>query len=273
MTPPSLTEPESFKLKISFTCLCFFVPDESNGVMHVLMPATCSHGANDGHVEKHDVSLMYPAPNGGGRLDEQGHRMEAGQPGDYEYMDLKGWKLVLGEGQTPAVTALKIGIPDVSAAAGGVNRALVDTPPDDLIAAQVVLASGENKNNYAAATWTFNGATGPIAQRVVWEMTLPGNTLTWSLRSLAGGEVKPLPDIPVSGGRVKIEIHHTTPECFPVPKVLTSLDADVIAEHFRAYFTLCTPEIGMQTTRRVPEWVEVLEDLPLSCMAGQGKLR
>jgi len=257
---------KTFKLKIDFMCLCFFVPDEANGRMHVLMPATCSHAAGTGQVEEHRVSLMYPMP--GGSLDALGHEVGPGQ-GVNAYEDIKGYRLVLGEGEQPAVLDLGAEVPDVSRAAGPVNPALLDHPGGK-VAAHVVLASGAREGNYAAARWTFDGKTGPIAQRVVWEMTLPGDSLTWRLTSLADGSERALPDIPVPANRVvKIEIHHTTPECFPIPVTLAAQDTDTIAQHFSAFYTLCG---SGQSTPAVPTFEGVDEDLPMRCMTGGGTL-
>jgi hypothetical protein len=258
-----------FKLRINFMCLCFFVPDRQRGEVHVLMPSTCRHATDADEIEPHLVSLMFPSA--GGTLDALGHEVAQGQ-GENDFIDMKGWTLVLGEKGTPANRRLSSRIPDVTPLAGRVDPSLLGPDPGPKIASRVTLASGALKKTHPAARWRFNGREVAIAQRIVWEMTLPGDRLEWSRTRIADGHEEPLPTILPTGGVVKLEIHHTTPECFPVPQELPALSSDVIAKHFGAFFTLFPLRRDPPRVPLLPEFIEpVEEDLPLSCMAGQGR--
>ena len=255
-----------FTLRIKFMCLCFFVPDPRNKTMHVLMPATCRHNPGAVEVERHLASLMFPSP--GGQLDSAGHIARDGDPHVNDFIDMGGWALELGGGG--ATLDVPEVVVDVTPLTGFVTRALLDNP-HELVSSHVVLAGGgiEDAQGVKGLEWSFNNRQGPIAQSVVWKMEMKGDTLEWSRRSLTDGRVEPLPSIPAQNGAIELEFHHTTRECFPLPREVPTRSAEETAKHFAAFYSFFR---RLQERPPVPRPVHGEEVLPRSCMAASGRL-
>lgn len=263
-----------FTLKIDFECLNFFVPDPETGRMHILMPSTCHPDTNDPDpIDEHHVNLVYPLP--GGRLNSSDQVAKAGEARVKDYVDMKGWGLVLGAGAEPADLTLRYEVVDITPHSGPVDRALVVDAFHPRVASRVTLESGKLDDTVAAAVWKFDGVTIEIAQQVIWTMDLPGDGLTWSrYRLKADGDdlgesdIQALPYIPAVDGTVVIEIYHTTRRAFPVPETPPDLEGDVVAKHFGAFYTL----FAAPHDRKIPELLKNPEDKPLTCMGASGRL-
>ena len=261
----------AFTLRIKFVCLCFFVPDEANGTVHVLMPATCGHNPSAAPVELHLASLVYPFP--GGRLDEDGHVAGPADPHVKEFTEMTGWALALGgdEGANPYFPEEVV---DVTDNAGQVEPDLLVVARHPAVASHLVLSAGSFEHQESVAKWLYNGRARSIAQQIFWTMQLPGDGLAWSRTRLkpigarpAAGDIEQLPFIPARDGRVEIEVHHTTRAGFPIPPEPVELPPEVIARHFAAFYTLFRDPPN-------PELPAYLHDhgvLPRTCMGARGE--
>jgi hypothetical protein len=227
-------------LQLEFNCLCLFVRDETNNVVHVLMPRTDHPG-----MERHVVRLYHPtfppAPIG---------------------KSMEGLEWVLGPTTGSAdfsrfAKTTEGEIVDVTVISGDASGHNGKKAPKDLVETahhhvltRVTLRAGKVCSRTAAARWAFKGIKVYMAHRVVWEIDDVPDILTWnslnhadpiplvSLADLGPETILPVCD-QISGTKMghRLEIYHTTPEGLP-PDNEGQLDETAVRRHFRHYYEL-----------------------------------
>jgi hypothetical protein len=227
-------------LQLEFNCLCLFVRDETNNVVHVLMPRTDHPG-----MDRHVVRIYHPTF----RAPPEGKSME-------------GLEWVLGPrtgstGYSTLATNDEGEIVDVtvtSGDAGGHNgkKAHKDlvTKAHPHVLTRVTLRAGSVLDRSAEAKWKLKGKDVSMVHCVVWEIDDVPDTLTWnplnnadpiplaSLTELGDEQTLPLADGspgPKKGHRLRI--FHTTEDGLP-PNNEGVLDECAVRQHFRHYYGL-----------------------------------
>src|ERR1041384_7267906 len=158
-------------LELQVNCLCLFVTDSANKVVHILMPGTKGHGGNDGH-DGHAENHAHC-----GRMMQRGF---AGETAKSVGLGMEGWALALGPANASADTTLaprdaasKGQLPNLTELAGGdkkVDAALVGLEPGDRVAARITLRSGWVTRLDSEATWEIAGQSFALAHQVTWWM-------------------------------------------------------------------------------------------------------
>lgn len=235
--------PSRTKLIIKFRCLCFFVRDEVNQHMHVLMPATCGCAGGAG-IDQHEVVLVFRQK--GGRLNSSGNFLKPGQEGRHDFRRMEDWSLVLGEDGGKADLTLPPSVVDLGTVTGGtIASGMVLGPRDPRISSRITLKGGSaNPKTMDPGFWDFAGLEHiPLAQDVTWTMDIPAGPLTLNrVPFTVGGHTKPEVEGPIpvlhpnDRGEIKLEVHHVMLGDFGRP--LKVRDPDVTAQHFGAFYTL-----------------------------------
>lgn len=229
------------KLTLVINCLCLFVRDEQEKTVHVLMPAT-GHTGHDGHDgggghqhPEHLVQVLH-------RSFDKGQEKDKGR-------SMKGWALVLGEGDASADTTLE---PPVLPPLGDevvnltnlidkeIERRLVADQHNPEVAARITLRSGRVTRVVAEAEWELKNRSIFLAHQVTWEMLGVPHDLTWIKLDPNAGDppLKSLKELePEDNLGYRIEIHHVTNEGLP-PTSGGPLKPEEMAEHFRAFYSL-----------------------------------
>lgn len=142
-------------LQIVFHCLCLYVRDEENRIVHVLMPAT------KGHHAEHFARMKHHSFDGADNS-----------------RSLAGWALTLG----PAAGSAQLDtlrpqqereILDLTAVTGGrtVRKELV-TGRNDAVTARITLGAGGVAHTVAETFWRFDNRLVEMVMQVVWEMEI-----------------------------------------------------------------------------------------------------
>lgn len=256
-------------LELEFNCLCLFVPDPNDEVVHVLMPGTDGHpdDHDDGHAEhgKHVVRMLHRSFKGDEKL--------RGRP-------LEGWALTLGP-ETPSPSAVRtLGpkvpsagrtppsktapasrtlvshgdrdsegeLPDLSDITGRtVDPALLGLNPGSRVAARITLRTGRATRLAYESTWRIeNDATHitrdiRIAHQVTWRMEHVDPTLIWSrLSGRSNGDYAPLESLnalePEDDLSYRLRIFHVTEDALP-PRGGILKPAEM-RQHYRAFYSL-----------------------------------
>lgn len=219
-------------VEIEFHCLCLFVRDEENDVVHVVMPKT--------HPPHEHLVMLYHASF------PQGRRMH-------------GLELVLS-GDKPAMletlenTGAPTTIVDLTQVTnhGKGGRKLkadrVNTKHRDVLT-RVKLYSGKVTARDHEAQWIFRGVTINMAYKVVWQISGVPNVLIWN--QLDDSDVVPIhslsdiPDDGTAGGSTaaeklyKFRIFHTMPEFLPPNDAGDGdLDEDAVRAHFKHFYDI-----------------------------------
>ena len=209
-------------LEIEFHCLCLFVRDEANDVVHVLMPQTHAH------PQPHVVMLYQRSfPNG---------------------VRMQGLELVLA-GTGPA---------DLSTLAPNARGEIVDltkvtdrgsggrkTPSDRVntrhpkVVTRVTLKSGKVVDRDHQAEWLFRDTPIRMAYKVVWEISGVPDPLEWN--DLNTPDKVPFhsldelePDAKIGNEMLyKFRIFHTMPDRLPPNDTGPGMDPVLVRQHFR----------------------------------------
>ncbi|HZG41433.1 MAG TPA: hypothetical protein VEY93_00640 [Longimicrobium sp.] len=209
-------------LEIEFHCLCLFVRDEANDVVHVLMPRTHAH--HDPHVV-----MLYHASFPDGR---PMHGLE---------LVLAGTGSVDLQSLEPTSDGTIVDLTTVTDRGNGGRK----SPPDRVntkhskVRTRVTLKSGKVVGRANEAEWLFRGTSVPMAYKVVWEISGVPDTLQWN--ELKDADPVPfhslaeLPDDGTSGGEklYKFRLFHTVPELLPPNDEGPGIDPAVARQHFR----------------------------------------
>jgi hypothetical protein len=228
-------------LELQVNCLCLFVPDPENNVVHILMPGTKGHAGHDGHnghAESHEhvVRMLHHS------FEKEEEKL-LGRP-------MEGWALILGPEQASADLTL---LPPQGASQGGalpnlseltgkkVPRALVGPEPGDRVAARITLRSGRVTRMASEATWEIGGHPFPLAHQVTWQMSDVDHALEWQgLNGRPNTEPKPLETLqdlePEDDLGYKLRIFHVTREGLPPKGGI--LKPEVMRAHYRAFYPL-----------------------------------
>ncbi len=212
-------------LQIVFHCLCLYVRDEENRIVHVLMPAT------KGHHAEHFARMKHHSFN-----DPDNAR------------SLAGWALVLG----PAAGSAQLDtlqpqqereILDLSAVTGGltVSKELV-TGRNDAVTARITLGAGGVAHTVAETFWRFDNRLVEMVTHVVWEMEIEDAEAPLQWVSIGAAGDPPLVSLSALGreeglenvrgqpdGRMgyRLHVYHST---------LTDLKPEEVEHHFRAFY-------------------------------------
>lgn len=268
---------QSPTLKITFRCMCFFVPDPRSGRMHVLMPDTTRgngcHGRHedDGHgVEPHVVRLDFPFPGGQIGVGADG-KLAIVDPGEgfADFRELEKCTLVLSGDGSGAAMDLPDEVPNLSETNGPVSPGLLD-PEDPRAITRVVLESGGVEDVDSPAFWTYQRhGKRELAQELVWRMPLGGNSLRWRLlRKDGSGQVveEELPELfPNERNEVAINIQHITEPDFPAER--EDAVPNVRAQHFRAFHVFFDDPQDCS----VPRYEGIRHGRYVTCVEGQGR--
>ncbi|HEX6373093.1 MAG TPA: hypothetical protein VF006_29490 [Longimicrobium sp.] len=234
-------------LQLEFNCLCLFVRDEKNDVVHVLMPST-NHPGMEPHVVRMFHSSFTAHPKG--RSMEGLEWVLGPEKGSADFLSLR--KNDDGE------------IVDVTRASGdssGHNGKKADkklvTSAHHHVLTRVTLRGGRVFDRFAKADWELKGNIVRMAHQVVWEIDDVPDTLTWhplnkpddipltSLKELGPEEPLPAPDgtpSPKMGHRLRI--FHTTKEGLPPNDENGALDEVAVRKHFRHFYDLIGHPVG-----------------------------
>jgi hypothetical protein len=225
-----------FTLEVTFTGMCFFVPDRqasSGPRLHVLLPRTtggaATHGGHGGEDEhRHYPMLRYPAHH-----KDKDEDPAAGQT--LVTHDFEGWEVDLPAGEPTA--GLSPELPRVAdlGRLGGFEidrNQLGDTPRSSVVARVRVpwwtgAAAGDG------GRWKFEHSKDELelTNQVTLTIPQPGKKLELVLRPLSTG-LWPTPLTLVPRNEVvKLEIRHA-PKKDPKPEL------GYRAEHFAVYYTL-----------------------------------
>jgi hypothetical protein len=252
-------------LELQFNCLCLFVPDPDNQVVHVLMPATNGHDGHDGH-EQHVVRILHPSVK----------EVEKGKG-----LDIEGWALTLGPAQGNAETTLTPPkgkprggtLPDLSSLTNNqrVASALVGPAPGTAVAARITLRSGGVTSLASEAEWEIEGRKFALAHQVTWTMSDGGAGLQWA-RLYGPPDINPplnsLDELePENDLSYKLRIFHVTDDALPPRGGI--LQPAVMREHYRALYPLLgiTNPASTLLPRMVSSGV-----VDVNCAGGKAKL-
>jgi hypothetical protein len=228
-------------LELQFNCLCLFVPDAEERVVHVLMPGTNGHEGHEGHDghaghHKHVVRMLHHGFEGGEKLKGR---------------DMEGWALTIGRENAPADAwtdllpprdAVSDGeLPDLSKITGKpVHPALLGKKPNSKVAARITLRSGRVTRITSEAKWKIDRDEFALAHQVTWEMDAR-SVLSWEgLNGKPDGDPKPLEKLedlePEDDLGYKLRIFHVTEDALP-PRGGMLHPAEMRA-HFGAFYPL-----------------------------------
>lgn len=234
--------PSKTKLIIQFRCLCFFVRDEVNGHMHVLLPATCGCAGGAG-IDQHEAVLVFRQE--GGRLNTEGNFLKPGQQGKSDFRRMEDWSLVLGEDGGKADLTLPPSVVDLGTVTGGtIDSRMCLGPRDPRISSRITLRGGGPAGTKDPGFWNFADREEiPMAQDVTWIMDLPPGPLTLNrLPFTVGGHAKPEVEGPIpvlqpnASGEIRLDVHHVMLGDFG--RRMKDRDPNVTAQHFGAFYNL-----------------------------------
>lgn len=261
-------------LELQFNCLCLFVTDPDEEVVHVLMPATSGHAGHAHH--EHVVRIIHKS-----------------FPGDQNQVGrgMEGWALTLGPDEASAERDL---VPPPGAFQGGelpdlteitkegpddpgktVDRALVGLNPGNKVAARITLRSGRVARILSEARWRIGTRDYALAHHVTWRMSDVGEKLDWARLDVEPGAdlpEEPLANLneltPEADLGYKLEIFHVTRDALP-PKGGILAPA-VMREHFRAFYPLIGE--GAPGPNLLPT-IKGFQINQVNCGSGQAKLK
>jgi hypothetical protein len=239
-------------LQLEFNCLCLFVRDEANDVVHVLMPRTDHPG-----MDRHVVRVYHP---------------ELPPPPDGKSMEGLEWVLGPAKGSANLLSLATNDtgeLVDVTVASGDANaqngkkvdKDLVTTVHDKVLT-RVVLRAGTLVDRRSPVRWKLKGRRFKMVDRVVWEIDDVDDSLTWNklknsdpfpLTSLA--ELGPPQPLPGPGHKTgyQLRIFHTTEEGLPPDGDVGVLDELAIQQHFRHFYDLLNYNPSPDQLPRDPE--------------------
>lgn len=214
------------RLEIEFHCLCLFVRDEVNSIVHVLMPKT--------HHDPHVVMLYHHSlPTGKQRI----HGLELVLPGTGP-ADL----CTLAPNERGAIVDLT----EVTNRGSGGRKAPGDrvSTKHPKVITRVTLKSGKVVDRDHQAEWLFRDKLIRMAYKVVWEISGVPDTLEWNylnnpdkvpFHSLS--ELKPDGMIE-NESFYRFQIFHTTPDRLPPDDTGPGMDPVLVKRHFTHLYDL-----------------------------------
>ncbi|HEX9938239.1 MAG TPA: hypothetical protein VGB15_13985 [Longimicrobium sp.] len=247
----------AFTLRITFSGLCLFVPEPSNGGpagrMHVLMPGM--FGAHCG-ADRHVAALAY----------DTGHLVEGGAPTGITAMArLTGHQLtpVAGEEANLAFCSHIVDLREITQRPVDPDHLGADTRKK--LNARVTLGAGRITRVAPGVCWEWRpGEFRPIAHKVEWEIPdVEGDALTLGSQPIGGGGApRALGTLHPIDGRVSLVVYHETPQDLP-PDPLPQEHQPVpppgfVPHHFSAYYTL----FGGPVPSVMPRYWGKLSDCP-----------
>jgi hypothetical protein len=226
-------------LQLEFNCLCLFVRDEVNNVVHVLMPRTDHPG-----MDRHVVRVYHP---------------KFPDPPVGKSMEGLEWILgpTTGSAECSTLATNDDGeVVDVTVTSGDASGHNGKKAHKDLVTqahahvlTRVTLRAGRVLDRDARAKWKLKGREVYMAHRVVWEIDDVPDTLTWkqlnnpnpipfaSLAELGAEQDLPSPVGPPKKGH-RLRIFHTTEDGLPPNDGDGVLDECAVRQHFRHYYGL-----------------------------------
>jgi hypothetical protein len=234
----------SFDLRIRFTGLMMWVPEDQTA-MHVLMPKMTGHG-HEGHGEmpEHFARLVYDVAY------EQPGATQLSR--EYQMVDLTGSVFDLDqitslEGFDPSLTSE---LADMSVVADPVDPALVRAMPDERLSARVTLHCGVLTDYRLGAPYNFESSDRPQRITPATEWTIrrvasrdsgePAGSLPRLVVSGPNGE-NPLPELHPIGQTIHLEVFHAVAAFLPPhddERFNPEDDEGATDSHFIAYYAL-----------------------------------
>lgn len=241
-------------LQIVFNCLCLFVRDEAEGLVHVLMPSTAG-----GHHPRHLVLLQHPSFTG-----------------PLPLRDLEGWALVLGPSAgraTPARIDTLLAprqsgeILDLTAATVDsahpngrrVKRALV-TGRNPAVASRITLRTGGVRDVASETAWIFKNTIVRMTTKVLWEMEIDDENAPLDWQPIGARGSRPLDTLAALGAEEPLleQFDPATGKFAPGNRkgyvlqvfhaTLGTLRADEVTKHFRIFY-----EKGLEHTPTIDQ--------------------
>ena len=226
----------SFDLRITFIGLCLFVPESSDGPMHVLLPATDGHnGHDDGELQPHSARLVYDTAHTA--QGQTAFRRELACP------SLEGFALDLrGLSRGSIGTELPDEFVDMGAIPGGgkVGPTLVGSEPGTSVTSRITLDAGHLTAYELGILWRFrNAAPQPMTWRAEWTIRgIEGDRLeARKLESLHGNDPESLPELFPIGETIHLSVYHVLPRDLPGAREAPIAGLPT-ADHFRGYYRL-----------------------------------
>jgi len=220
-------------LQIVIHCLCLYVRDEENSIVHVLMPAT------KGHHAEHFARLVHPTFT---------------EPGNAR--SLAGWALTLGPASGAAqfrtlnpqhgreILNLTAATVRSKPPAGLKVKPELITGPHDRVTARITLRGGGVAHTKAEALWRFDNRWVEMVTAVYWEMEIRDVEAPLAWASIGAGGDPPLATLSSLGDEqplehvrdqlaartgYRLDVFHST---------LTDLKPEEVEHHFRAYYDM-----------------------------------
>lgn len=217
-------------LQLVIHCLCLYVRDEQERILHVLMPAT------KGRHAQHFAYLEHPSFQ--------------------KPRSLEGWALVLGTGSAAGTAALETLAPrgkreilNLTAATAGiehptgkrVKRALVKGQ-NPAVTSRITLRAGEVTHTLGETLWRFKGRMVEMVTRVYWEMEIADVTARLEWHSIGASGNPPLDSLSSLGKEHGL---HNVPNRLDgrmgytvnvVHSTATDLKPEDVTHHFRAFY-------------------------------------
>jgi hypothetical protein len=247
----------SFDLRIRFTGLMMWVPEDKSA-MHVLMPSmTHVHDENHKDMPEHFARLVYDVA-----YTQPGQTQLAR---DYQMVDLT--RSVLDFNGIMSLDGFDIHLPgelpDVAAVATRVDPILVTGSPDERLAARVTLRSGVMTDYELGAPYHYESTA--KAQRITpateWTIRWVGLRETGEpvsslpplvVRGPNGEQV--LPELHPIGQTIHVEVFYVTSEFLPPHYDERFNPKDEGADsHFAGYYGLCIPSTASNASPRLPQ--------------------
>lgn len=246
----------AFTLRITFSGLCLFVPEPTNGggtgKMHVLMPGMFGHCGPDRHV----AAVAY----------DTGHLSSGGTAtGITAIASIDGREVVpvLGEEAELALCSHIVDLREITQRSVDPDHLGADTQKK--LAARVTLGAGRITRVAQGVCWEWRpGEFRPIANKVEWEIEdVEGDSFTLASQLIGGGgETKELGTLYPINGRINLIVYHETPqELPPAPTPVDQLPDPApgfTPHHFSAYYTL----FGGPVPTVLPRYWGKLADCP-----------
>jgi hypothetical protein len=222
-------ESMGFQLKVHFTGLCLFVPDEigssGRGTMYVLMPPTgtaSTYGVHDHHVHLYLADASGSRPDRASRVEMKGWGLEFGGAGGSSAMNV--YRIVgLRQHTQKPVPRRHLG-PQTSGG-GAFHKP----------AARVTLGSGSITYHDPGAQWILGGEEVCLPYFVTWTIDVPQNQFKLELHDLIDpGTKRFVADLGPSD--TEIWIAHAMPNDMPGSSGPPTQPPE--ADHFIAFYDL-----------------------------------
>ena len=239
----------TFELQITFYGLCLFVPDDGRKTMHVLLPATGTHGTH--HVEEHLLLLAYDRAY----EDRSGSEPLSGQPRSF---DMSGSVPRWTNRSTGRLDlALPAEVANVSSVWGKpVRKGLLTGPrPAPGLASRMSMSTGAQGGHLRGARWVFGGETRELTHALNWAIPGVGEEgLAWDPNSWEKGKDVP-PSLFPRGGRIQLYVFHIPDEekptrLPPAPLPGGEPSPGEEAHHFAAFYDL----LDSPSSRELPKY-------------------